>query len=1118
MIACRQAPPPAFELLDAKRTGITFANALPEDTSFNILNYLYYYNGGGVAVGDINNDGLPDLYFTSNLGSNRLYLNKGGYRFEDITERAGVADSVGWKSGVTMADVNGDGWVDIYVSGVSYLGVHGRNVLYINNHDGTFTDRTKEYGLDFEGYSTQALFFDYDGDGDLDMYLLNHSVHSEHGSGSAASRNERNPRAGDRLYRNDNGHFVDVSEQAGIYGGVFGYGLGVVATDIDGDGCMDLYVANDFQEDDFLYHNNCNGTFTEIGAEAMGHTSRSSMGVDAADFNNDGRPDIISADMLPWRQDVLQTSATAESWALYKMKLAAGYHPQLAHNALQLNQGAGHFSEIGFLAGVAATDWSWAPLFADLDDDGRKDLFITSGIYRRPTDLDYLAYVGQPAVQRSLQAGITRQNLTVAARMAHMAMPNHAFRNDGDLTFTDVSKAWGLAAEGFSNGAAYVDLDNSGALDLVVNRIDAPAAIYRNHLRERNHAHFLRVQLRGSGANTEGIGAKVFVDAGGTRQLVEQMPTRGYESSVDHRLHFGLGAATHADSVTVVWPNRMVQVLRNVAVDTTLTLLQSAATPPSLRITETQPRSGLDPSRCSGPCAAPARLFADVSNQLGIDWRHHENEPYDLEREPLLPHLLSDRGPAIAVGDVNGDGLDDLYLGGAKWQPGALYLQQRDGTFRASPQPAFTGDSLAEDVDAVFFDANGDGHPDLYVVSGGNEFSDGDAALQDRLYLDDGHGQFHRDTTALPKLAESGSCVVVGDFDGDGHPDLFVGRRSVARAYGLSPKSYLLRNDGKGHFQDVTSQLAPGLDSAGMVTSAAWVDYDHDGKLDLIVAGEWTPVRVFHQENGRFVERTKEAGLSGSNGWWSSMTVADVNGDGRPDLVLGNLGLNSYLQASPSQPVRLYVGDFAHNGSSLAILTAYSNGTDYVVPGRDELLRVLPALRDRYPTYKDFANRRIDDVLSKAELRTATVREADDFATSVALNRGNGRFTLQALPVDAQFSTVDASLAEDLDGDGRVDLLLAGNDYGMPPLFGRADASYGLLLRGAPAGAGGALRFEPAGLSASGLVLDGQVRHIRALRWAKGGRLIVAARNDDKLQALQVLHSPPSPSTAVSRP
>jgi len=1088
-LACESRQRPLFEQLDASRTGISFVNRLPDDTAFNILNYLYYYNGGGVAVGDINNDGLPDLYFTSNRGSNRLYLNKGDYRFEDITERAGVADSVGWKSGVTMADVNGDGYVDIFVSGVSYLGMHGRNVLYINNHDGTFTDKTKEYGLDFEGYSTQALFFDYDGDGDLDMYLLNHSVHSEHGSGTAASRTERNPRAGDRLYRNDGGHFVDVSAAAGIYGGAFGYGLGVVASDFDGDGCIDLYVANDFQEDDFLYHNNCNGTFTEIGAAAMPHTSRSSMCVGAADFNNDGRPDLFSADMLPEREDVLKTSATIESYALYNLKLQAGYHPQFAHNALQLNRGGGHFSDIGFLAGVAATDWSWSPLFADLDNDGRKDLFITSGIYRRPNDLDYLTFVGQPAVQASLQKGIARENLTLIQRMPHVAVPNHVFRNNADLTFTDVTDAWGLSQPGFSNGAAYADLNNSGALDLIVNKIDEPAAIYRNRAREAGGAHYLRVQLRGAGGNTEGIGAKVFVTVGATTQLVEQMPTRGFQSSVDPRLHFGLGAATRADSVRVVWPDRRVQVLTSVAADQTLTLSRSDAI-----------------QRSAPPLSSPARaIFADVTTQIGITFRHRENESLDFNRQPLLPHVLSAEGPALAVGDVNGDGLDDVYVGGAKWQPGELFLQQRDGTFRKSEQPAFGADSLFEDVDAVFFDANGDGKLDLYVVSGGNEFSGSDDALQDRLYLNDGHGNFRRDVSALPRLADNGSCVVVGDFNGDGRPDLFVGRRAVTGAYGISPRSYLLQNDGNGHFRDVTSDLAPPLARAGMVTSAAWTDYDRDGRLDLIVAGEWMPVRAFHQEGGRFVERTKEAGFDGTNGWWNTVTVADLNGDGRPDLVLGNLGLNSYLAASRQRPARLYVGDFAHDHVVQQILTAYTGSESYPVAGRDELVRAIPGLRDKFPSYAAFGGRRIEDILPAADRSRATILEAYNFATSIALNTGGG-YTLQTLPPEAQLSSVRAALADDFDGDGHVDLLLAGNDFGVPPVFGRNDASYGVFLRGVGDG-----RFTPVDLPESGLVLAGQARHIRVVRQANGGRLIVVARNDDTLQVFRLSLSPSVP-------
>jgi hypothetical protein len=795
--------------------------------------------------------------------------------------------------------------------------------------------------------------------------------------------------------------------------------------------------------------------------------------------------------MLPAREDVLKSSATVESFALYNRKLQAGYHPQFARNTLQLNRGAGRFSDIGFLAGVAATDWSWAPLFADFDNDGRKDLFITSGIYRRPNDLDYLAYVGQPAIQASLRKGITPENLTLMRRMPHVAVPNHVFRNNGDLTFTDVTEAWGLSEPGFSNGAAYVDLNNSGALDLVVNTINGPAAIYRNRARERNGGHFLRVLLRGSGGNTEGIGAKVFVAQNGVKQLVEQEPTRGFESSVDRRLHFGLGSATLIDSVIVIWPDRGSQVLTHVAVDQTLTLLQSDARQPP------------------PPLVAPRPMFVDVTAQVGVDFRHRETESFDFNREPLLPHELSSEGPALAVGDVNGDGFDDIYVGGAKWQPGALFLQRRDGTFRRSNQPAIAADSLFEDIDAEFFDANGDGKLDLYVVSGGHEFSGSADPLQDRLYLNDGHGNFRRDVNALPRMAESGSCVAVGDFNGDGYPDLFVGRRAVLGAYGVSPRSYLLINDGHGHFRDATMELAPGLANTGMVTAAAWVDYDHDGRLDLVVTGEWMPLRVFHQEGGHLVERTKEVGLGGSNGWWNSITVADLNADGRPDLVLGNLGLNSYLTASANEPARLYVGDFAHNHTTQPILAAYKQGVSYPVSGRDELLRSVPALGTKYPTYAAFAGRPVEDILPAADRRSATRLEAYDFATSVAFNNGQGTFTLKALPNETQLSPVRAVLAGDFSGDGHTDLLLAGNDFGVPPVFGRYDASYGLMLRGAGDG-----HFAPVDLGASGLVLEGQVRHIKAARHAPGGLLIVVARNNDKLQVLRI--SPPHP--APSRP
>ena len=1075
--------PPLFELLSPQSTGVTFANELPENPDFNIVNYLYYYNGAGVAIADVNNDGLPDLYFTSNLQHNRLYLNKGQYQFEDVTDRAGVAGNGEWTTGATMADVNGDGYPDIYASAINFLGMHGHNVLYINNRDGTFTDRTKEYGLDFSGYSTQAAFFDYDGDGDLDMYLLNQSVHTALTIGRGPFRDIRDPVAGDRLYRNDGGHFTDVSAKAGIYGGGEASGLGVAVSDVNLDGCPDLYVSNDFQEDDFLYTNNCNGTFTESLRSATGHTSRSSMGVDAADFNNDGRPDLMVVDMMPQREEVLKTSATGESFDLYHMKVRAGYMPQFARNTLQLNRGHGRFSEIGYLAGVYATDWSWAPLFADLDNDGRKDLVVTNGIYRRPNDLDYVNFVGRSATQSSLEKGITATtNLTLLRKMPQIPLAKYAFHNNGDLTFTDMAAAWGLAQPGFSSGAAYVDLNNSGALDLVVSNVNAPASIYRNRGRELNRHSFLTVVLKGSGANTAGIGAKVMIASAGTHQLLEQSPTRGFQSSVDPRLHFGLDTATRVDSLTVVWPDRKFQVLTNVPANQILTLSQADA-------------KGRYDYRDAAP-AAP--LFEDVTSRLAIDYKHREDDFVEFNRDPLMTQRLSTEGPALAVADVDGDGLDDIYAGGAKWQPGKLLLQRPNGTFRSASESVFQADSVAEDVDAAFFDADGDGRPDLYVVSAGNEFAGRSQALRDRLYINDGKGAFHRAMDALPELYDNGSCVVPGDFNGDGHLDLFVGSRVISRSYGLTPTSHLLQNDGAGHFRDVTPQIAEALSAVGMVTSATWIDYDNDGHLDLIVVGEWMPVRVFHQENGRFVDRTGAAGFSGTEGWWNTVSAVDLNGDGRKDLVLGNLGLNSYIRASAKEPARLYVGDFGNNGTLEQVLTFFKHGVSYPVAGRDELVRLLPVLRSRYPSYADFGASRIEDIFPAATLAKATVREAHVFTSEIALNKGDGTFALRQLPVEAQFAPVYASMAEDFDGDGHMDLLVAGNFYGVTPVRGRYDASDGLLLRGLGEG-----RFTAVDGELSGLRIDGQVRHMRALRDASGHRLIVVARNDTTLQVIR---------------
>ncbi len=1098
------AAPPLFELLQASRTGVGFANTLPEAPDFNILNYLYYYNGGGVAVGDINADGLPDLYFSSNLGKNTLYLNKGDYRFEDITEKAGVGGPEGWKTGVTMADVNGDGRVDIYVSAVSYLTMHGRNALYINNGDGTFTDRSAQMGVDHVGYSTQAAFFDYDSDGDLDLFLLSHSTHTERAIGTALTRDVRSKLGGGRLYRNDRGHFTDVSAKAGIYGGIAGFGLGVVASDLDGDGCMDLYVANDFQENDFLYHNNCDGTFSERITTSMRHTSRFSMGVDAADMNNDGRPDVIVADMMPEREEILKSSANAESFTLFNLRLEAGYHPQYARNTLQLNRGDGRFSEIGYLAGVYATDWSWSTLFADLDNDGQKDLFITSGILRRPNDLDYINFVGNATVQASLAQGITRENLSLLKQMPQVPVANHVYRNDGMLRFTDMAQAWGLGQRGFSNGAAYVDLNNSGALDLVTNNINAPASIYRNRARERNGNAYLTAVLKGDGGNTSGIGTRVVARHRGTMQLLEQSPTRGFQSSVDPRMHFGFAAAgardaaaaSTLDSLIVIWPDRRTQLLTNVALNTQVTLTQREAR----RGTAAMIASALQPltSTATSGATPPSTSFADVTSAIRLAYKHEENSFNDFDREPLMPRMLSAEGPALAVADVNGDGLDDVYLGGAKWQPGTLMLQQKNGTFRAAIEPELAADSLAEDVDALFFDANGDTRPDLYVVSGGNEFTGRADALRDRLYINDGMGHFRRDRAAIPDFFENGSVAVAGDFNGDGHPDLFVGARVVTGKYGMIPRSHLLQNDGHGRFTDVTSTVASALSTAGMVTSAAWLDYDRDGMQDLVVVGEWMPVRVFHQEQGKLVERTTETGFAGSDGWWNTVSAADLDGDGHVDLVLGNLGLNAYITASAKEPAQLYVNDFLKNGTVEQILTFYKHGISYPLAGRDELVKLLPVLRPKYPSYASFGASRIEDIFPAGDLKQANRLQAHAFATVVARNSGRGTFIMEPLPVEAQFAPTHAILVRDFDGDGSLDLLLGGNFSRVPPVQGRYDAGYGLLLRGIGGG-----RFATVDQSTSQLSIDGDVKQMRLLSNGARGTLVLVARNNLPLQLLR---------------
>ena len=1061
-------------------TGITFANTLDD-----FLNYLYYYNGGGVAVGDINGDGRPDLHFTANEGPNALYLNRGDFRFEDVTDEAGVAGTADWTMGVTMADVNGDGRLDIYVSVVHGVGgLEGTNQLFINqetdeNGVPRFEEQAADFGLDFQGYGTQAAFFDYDLDGDLDVYLLNHSIHDNRTPRSVEHRYERHPRAGDRLLENRDGSFVDVSEEAGIYGSRVGYGLGVSVSDFNMDGCPDIYVANDFHEDDYLYHNNCDGTFTERLRSSVGHTSFSSMGSDAADINNDGLPDLVVLDMLPDDETIRKTSDRPASRDSYKFYRRKGYYPQYGRNTLQLNQGNGRFSEIGYLAGIEATDWSWAPLFADLDNDGWKDLLVTNGIYRRPNDLDYLDYARGVSSERDQE---------LIQRMPQVPTPNYAFRNDGTgLGFTDVSAAWGINQKGFSNGAAYADLDDDGDLDLVVNNIEAPASIYENRADTLANRRYLQVRLDGEGQNTFGLGAKLILSHDSQWQLQEQMPTRGFQSSVAPQLHFGLGATSRIDSLTVVWPDGSYQVRTDLAADQTVTLHQAEAHGQYRYAT----RAPADP------------LFTDVTDAVELDYRHEENAFDDFEREPLIAHKLSTEGPALAVGDVNGDGLDDLYAGGAKWQPGRLLIQQPDGRFEATNQALWKEDAKREDVDAVFFDADGDGDLDLYVVSGGNEFWGEAEALRDRLYLNDGAGRFERAEWALPDgMYVNGAAVAVGDYDGDGDVDLFVGSRVVARRYGEVPESYLLENDGMGRFTDVTDTIAPDLREVGMVTDATWTDADGDGALDLVVVGTWMPVTVFAQQNGRFVDRTAEAGLAETEGWWNVIKALDADDDGNTDFVVGNLGMNSSLRTDAEGPVRLYLGDFDGDGRTEPILTRYRNGTSYPVAGRDRLAEQLTFIEQKFPTYESFGASTIEEIVPESKLRSATVRKAVTFASAYVANMGDGTYSIHPLPRRAQFAPMYDVWSRDLDRDGHLYLVLGGNFYGVTPAQGHYDASFGAVLRGDGTGQWTALPPVEANL-----YLEGQIRTLRTLRTADGSLLLVAARNDAPLQLFRVAGS-----------
>lgn len=1002
--------PPLFSLLPSEQTGITFQNQLTSSPENNILEYLYFYNGGGVAAGDVDGDGLVDLYFTGNQVSNKLYLNKGNFKFEDITDLAGVSGDGGWSTGVTMADINGDGLLDIYVCQVGSLpGIEGKNKLYLNLGSGKFREAASEFGLDFKGFSTHAVFFDYDQDGDLDMYLLNHNVKSPEVFAKAGAREKVDP-SGDKLYKNLDSEgkigFEDVTEVSGIYSSILGFGLGVSVEDFDGNGWLDIYVSNDFTENDYLYLNQQNGTFREALDEMIPSTSRYSMGNDAADLNGDGLPEIFTTDMLPEDPAIWMKSVGEDKAEVYQVKQQFGYQDQYVRNHLQLNQGKSGFAEIALFAGVHASDWSWSPLIFDMDNDGFADIHVTNGIVKRPNDLDFIQY----SQEMDPKLGIAELRKKQIDMLPSLKISNFAWQNQGNLEFKNEAKALGLDQESYSNGSLYADLDNDGDLDLIVNNLDQEAFVYQNHS-EKSGNSFLRIDLKADGQNPFGIGTQVILFSENHKWSQRLSTNRGFQSGPSTTLVFGLGKTETIDSIQVNWPNGPTEIFPKAPSNQSLVLAQGQG--------KTFEKSNLAES--------------SSTDSILINWTHQEKDEVDfIKREYLAPKSFSKMGPALAVADVNGDGLDDFYVGGAKDQAGALFLQKANGQFEEMPNPMFAQLAKAEDVVAEFADFNGDGFLDLYVGSGGNEYESGNLFNFDRIFFGDGKGNFRFSMQSLPPNGENTSCIAIYDVDGDGDLDLFVGSSVKSGDYGASPKSSLLINQGNGQFRDETEVWFGIRNEIGMVNTATWADLTGDGKAELILSGDWQSLRVFELSSEKKLTEIKPQGLEFSAGWINTIKIADLNRDGRLDILTGNLGLNSKLKASKEKPVWLYHHDFDGNAQADPMIFHYMGEKLVPFATRDDLIRQIPGIKRQHNSYQDYSQiSKPEDLFPKEEIDKAGKFPVYEFRSGIYFQQADGSFEFEPFPVEAQWSPIFAIEVDDQTGtiylggnssDFRVDL------------------------------------------------------------------------------------------------